>query len=222
MQGKGWGVFDNAKKDRILILSKPKVKPIKQTHNRKHISHNKWIEYGDIWYEVDVRKSGLYTSMLRRMLEQFTICENKWGRVLVVRFDLRQTFYTKDNHYITRFMDNLKKRLRRQYGLDDIGYVWTREQERSKNQHYHFALFINGGLVRYGNGVAKIVTATWEKIELTNSVWIPKKAYYFVDNEKIKAKAIYRISYLAKGRGKGYRPPQTKDYSTSRLTNKTL
>jgi len=34
------------------------------------------------------------------------------------------------------------------------------------------------------------------------------------------AKAIDRISYLAKTRGKGYRDPQAKDYGTSRLKPK--
>jgi len=31
----------------------------------------------------------------------------------------------------------------------------------------------------------------------------------------MRGKAIYRISYLAKTRGKGYRDPQAKDYETS-------
>ena len=29
--------------------------------------------------------------------------------------------------------------------------------------------------------------------------------------------AIWRVSYLAKVRGKGYKPPQTKNYGTSRI-----
>ena len=36
----------------------------------------------------------------------------------------------------------------------------------------------------------------------------------------MRGKAIYRISYLAKTRGKGYRDPQAKDYETSRLKPK--
>ena len=35
--------------------------------------------------------------------------------------------------------------------------------------------------------------------------------------ETERLKAIYRVSYLAKVRGKGYRDDQVKDYSGSRL-----
>jgi hypothetical protein len=37
----------------------------------------------------------------------------------------------------------------------------------------------------------------------------------------MRAKAINRLSYLAKTRGKGYRDPQAKDYGTSRLKPKS-
>jgi hypothetical protein len=37
----------------------------------------------------------------------------------------------------------------------------------------------------------------------------------------VRLDAIYRISYLAKVRGKGYRDPQAKDYGTSRLKFKS-
>ena len=47
-----------------------------------------------------------------------------------------------------------------------------------------------------------------------------KHPYYFIDKhnyKEVRAEAIYRISYLAKIRGKRYRDPQAKDYQTSRL-----
>jgi hypothetical protein len=46
------------------------------------------------------------------------------------------------------------------------------------------------------------------------------KPYKYIDKHNLKKErqeAIYRISYLAKVRGKGYRDPQAKDYGTSRL-----
>jgi hypothetical protein len=46
------------------------------------------------------------------------------------------------------------------------------------------------------------------------------KPYYFVDknNPNKRLEAIWRISYMAKIRGKGYRDPQAKDYGASRLS----
>ena len=46
-----------------------------------------------------------------------------------------------------------------------------------------------------------------------------KNPYYYLDKNNLNielAKAIYRISYLAKVRGKGYRSQQAKDYGASR------
>jgi len=38
------------------------------------------------------------------------------------------------------------------------------------------------------------------------------KPYHFIDSEEKKAGAIYRVSYLAKTKSKGYRDKQAKDY----------
>ena len=48
---------------------------------------------------------------------------------------------------------------------------------------------------------------------------IVEKPFYYIDKNNLDtelAKAVYRISYLAKVRGKGYRSQQAKDYGTSR------
>ena len=47
-----------------------------------------------------------------------------------------------------------------------------------------------------------------------------KNPYYYLDKNNLDTdlgEAIYRISYLAKVRGKGYRSKQAKDYGASRL-----
>ena len=60
--------------------------------------------------------------------------------------------------------------------------------------------------------------------------WLPKKkhvdddgCFYFIDKKKEgfreqRGKAIYRLSYLGKTRGKGYKNVQAKNYSVSRLS----
>ena len=48
---------------------------------------------------------------------------------------------------------------------------------------------------------------------------IVEKPFYYIDRKNLDtelAKAVYRISYLAKVRGKGYRSQQAKDYGASR------
>ena len=44
--------------------------------------------------------------------------------------------------------------------------------------------------------------------------------FYYIDKHNIETerlKVIYRVSYLAKARGKGYRDKQAKDYGSSKL-----
>jgi len=99
-----------------------------------------------------------------------------------------------------------------------VGFVWAREQEKAKKQHYHLAIFIDGVKIRHSKRLLEVITQKWDESDPRNHHKpVVKNPYYFIDNEKVFKKAIYRLSYLAKTRGKGYRPAQSKDYSTSRL-----
>ena len=54
---------------------------------------------------------------------------------------------------------------------------------------------------------------------LIGTEFTPKNCYYNVKRNDYNSlqDAIWRISYLAKTRGKGRKPKQAKDYSTSRI-----
>ena len=197
----------------------PKKSKPKRLLNRKYASKSGLFIHDGNTYLVNAKKSGYYTQTMHKIIEQLEICLDKWKRVLVVRFDLHTAFYSGDNKRVTRFMDNLKRRLNRKYGMFEVGYVWAREQEKSKKQHYHFALFLDGDRVRHSKTILEIVNSTWKAVQHKNHVPVIPRPYHFINSPESKADAIYRISYLAKTRGKGYRDnPQTKDYSTSRLT----
>ena len=111
--------------------------------------------------------------------------------------------------------------------MKDIGHVWVREQEVSKQQHYHVALFLNGNKIQHPSKLLQYIKAKWYK---HGRLWIPKKehidddgCFYFIDKKKEgfreqRGKAIYRLSYLGKTRGKGYKDAQAKNYSVSRLS----
>jgi len=185
--------------------------------NRKYVSHSGEMHRNGATYAINAKKSGIYSAILHKMIDQLDICMNKWKRVLLIRFDLHIPFYTADNKVISRFRKNLIRRLEREYQINEIGYVWVREQEKAKHQHYHCAIYLNGNAIRHSSKTLRIIKDTWERINIENYMHAPKNPYYFIDNEQTKQEAIYRISYLAKARGKGYRDKQAKDYSTSRL-----
>jgi len=78
---------------------------------------------------------------------------------------------------------------------------------------------VDGHKVRHPIEILAKVKEIWEQ-QLDGSMFTPKNCYYNLerDNHTSIQDAIWRISYLAKARGKGYKPAQTKNYGTSRIS----
>lgn len=190
---------------------------MEQTKNRKYISRASTITHKGQQYAVNARKSGIYPQQLRAMINQLEICQAKWLRVFVLRVDLHQRNYSDNSRMVTRFRKNLTRKLERTYGILEVGYSWVRETEKAKHQHYHFVIFLDGDRMRHSAKVNAIISDTWKSICDGNTVHHPQNCFTNVIDDETKARAIYRFSYLAKARGKGYRPNQAKDYATSRL-----
>ena len=221
-----------AKKERLFLISKQrdlKTSPVidkkatstkrtpRRTCNRKKITFNEDFTYKEKTYRVNTAKSGLYVEILEAMINQFEIAVTKWRRVFVLRFDLHMSIYRKDNQLITAFRKRLFQKLKRTYGFKDIGFCWVREQERAKSQHYHWVLFLDGDLIRHSSKINEMVKQAWERQEGNYHVPTIKRPFYFADSETVIQDAIYRVSYLAKPRGKGYRKDQVKDFQPSRM-----
>ena len=166
------------------------------------------------------KTKGVYPNIIEKSVEQLDICLAKFGRVLVVRFDLSVDEYSGDNHTISTFLNRQKQRMFKTYGVKNIGHAWKRERETSKAQHYHVALLIDGNKIQYPSKILKQIKAKWYR---HGRCWIPDDCFYYIDKSKSNFKekrgeAIYRLSYLAKTRGTGYKDIQAKNYSVSRLS----
>ncbi len=194
--------------------SSPKTK---RTRNRKRVTYDEHFNFKGTNYKINSSKSGVYVETMHSMLNQFEICLEKWSRVFVYRFDLHTSISSSNNRIISIFIKNLVARIKWNYQVDEVGYCWVREQERAKSQHYHCVLFIDGDRIRHPSKLIQMIKQLWETTEGYNHVPVIQSPFYFVDNEISKKDVVYRISYLAKARGKGYRPPQTKDYGCSRV-----
>ncbi len=182
-----------------------------------HISFAGATTVGRNTWWVNASESGIYTAMAKRMIGQVDAMLSYHSKIHIVRFDLHQPDFTPDNRRITEFNNLLHSRLKARYKLDRIGFAWVRELERAKQQHYHFALILDGHKINHPQQVLELAAELWRFMD--GSLWIPKHCYYNVlrgDHTELQA-AIWRISYFAKGRGKGYKPEQTKNYSTSRI-----
>ena len=163
---------------------------------------------------------GIYPNIIEKIVEQLDICLDLHKRVLVVRFDLSLDEYSGDNHTISTFINRQKQRMFKTYRVKNIGHAWKREQETSKAQHYHVTLFIDGNKIQYPSKLLRQIKAKWFK---HGRCWIPDDCFYYLDESKTNFKqtrgeAIYRLSYLGKTRGTGYKDVQAKNYSVSRLS----
>lgn len=196
-------------------------KKIQRTTNRKRVTFKDSITHNEKTYRINnggEKKRGLCIGVLQKIIEQFEIGLAKWKRVLVLRFDLHCPFETVNNKLMTAFRKRLFQKLKRDYGFKEIGYCWAREYHgKGKGQHYHWALFLDGHLINHYSRISKLVESAWSRPEVGYHVQNVKRPFYFVDSTEVAQEAIYRVSYLAKTRGKGHRENQTKDYHCSRM-----
>ena len=190
------------------------------TNNRKKEHYGSLININGEQLEINSSDTlGVYPVIIEKIVEQLDKSLYIHKRVFVLRFDLHLDNYSDNNKEISKFMKAQVQRIRRKYKTKHIGYVWVREMERAKTQHYHCAFFIDGDKLRTSNILNQQIKAKWFK---NGHRSIVPKPFYFIDKHNYEEKrkdVIYRLSYLAKVRGKGYRSAQAKDYSTSRLPN---
>ena len=169
---------------------------------------------------VNAEPSGIYTNQMKSILNQLEAVLTHYTQVLILRFDIGVPYQTNDNRFILLAFEQLNKYIKQNYQMPVFGYHWAREQEKSKKQHYHAALILDANKIRHPNKLNNFI------LELGNTLnvrpWIPKNCFYRfkrIEHDK-KQGAIYRLSYLAKARGKGVKPSQIKNHGSSRVKHK--
>ena len=190
--------------------------PLVQDRKTKHFKP--YIEINNEIIKINAGATkGIYKEIIERFIDQLDIAFKYHKRLLVHRVDLHLNKFSSDNKVISRFMNRLKQWLKRNYGLDKIGYIWVREQDRSDKQHYHLALLLDGDKIRHPKRLNEQIKEMWLPL---GHVPVTLNPYYIIDkhnHNETRAEIIERVSYLAKVRGKRLRDKQIKDYQTSRL-----
>lgn len=157
-----------------------------------------------------------YREILDRSYEQLSAMLSYHSKILVVRLDFHLDEYSQDNSLISKIIKKLRKHLCDKYGMKRFGYIWVREQERSKSQHYHLALILNGNKIRVPTKLIHWIEDRWCHY---GTCYTPQNCYSMIkrgDDVKFK-ESFERISYLAKTRGKGYLALGSNNYSASRI-----
>ena len=171
---------------------------------------------------------------IKRELDTMLLHHNK---VFIFRLDIHVHEYSPTNEPVTNFRRSFVKWLKSHYGMKRVGYVWCREVETAKKQHYHLLFMLDGDKVNRVGEVdpkKRIDSGTYygifERIEhiasiqnLTVSLPTKKPSYMIkrADLEKGNFTAydqvFYRSSYLAKERGKKLKAERANSFSTSRI-----
>jgi hypothetical protein len=209
---------------RLLLISKlanRSDRRNKRRRNRKTKITSKTLEYEGVVYKIYSVKPGIFKEIIFKIIEQLKIAREIHKRLLVVRFDLHSHSFDPSNGEISLFRKQIIQWVARNYQTHDIGFVWAREQEKAKSQHYHFSLFIDGDKIKRHKKILQVIREKWEGADPSHHMPFGKNPSYFIDDDDVFADAVYRLSYLAKIRGKGHRLGQVKDYSTSRLKGKS-
>ena len=171
---------------------------------------------GNTWW-VNSQGSGLIVTAIKSIINQVDSMLSHHSKIHIIRFDLRVYEYTENNILMTTFNRRLQKWLKHKYNLKRVGFAWCRELETAKQQHYHYTLMIDGHKVNYPYEVTNKIKEICQQLD--SSEYFPDNCYYNIKRNDYGSiqDAIWRISYLAKARGKGYKPDQIKNYGTSRL-----
>jgi hypothetical protein len=187
----------------------------KNTTGRKHISRRDFVLHRGKPVPVNAQGSGVYTATVKKSFEQFDRGLDRWGRQLVIFCQLGLGYSRPTNDVMTRLLKRLRHHFDCALGIGEFGYHWCRELERGKGAHYHLALWLDGDKYRTSHSISPIVQEAWEA--LGGFFYSVRTPYHYVDDEQSRLDTLYRLSYLSKSRGKGNRPPQTKDHGMSRL-----
>lgn len=191
---------------------------MRKRRNRKTVIKDGWIVHNGERIEICNSDSyGVYKKTVLAFIEQLDAAIQIHRRVLVVNLFFSINYYTDTSYTFSKFMKNIKQYLSRNYDIQNVGYQWVREQEKAKKQHYHLALILDGDEIQNPRKLNEIIREKWLA---WGSIHIPENCFYYIDkhnHQEERAKAIYRASYMAKSRGKGVRPAQTKDFYCSRL-----
>lgn len=202
------------------------------------ISNEPTIELGGLELPVYTSKGDYYVEPLITIKDQLDAMLSHHSKVFVFRFDIRikkDSYYddegiehgtfTDDNQIITNFLKVFNRWLKRRYKLPRIGYVWCREIEKAKKQHYHLVFMVDGNKINAATSLHNTIKP--KIIELAKKQGLVEHIPlnpYMVDNADLKKddytlykNAFYRASYLAKVSGKNIKGERANNFQPSRV-----
>ncbi|MGV8890097.1 MAG: YagK/YfjJ domain-containing protein [Pseudomonas sp.] len=204
----------------------------------RKLKNNQHITYKDTFEGLSIntgkfKKLGVYTTMLKPMLDQINALLTHHSRVQLLRFDLHLPVTDKmsaasDNQVITKFFKQIKQDLSgpKWDSQKNIIHCWAREVGKTEHGHYHCMLGVNS-TVRLGTLYIKPATLVWGLLDRRWSKLsggsLNGSGHHVVNrsNKEELDTAFHHLSYICKVRDKQFGTGENhKRFSPSRLPPK--
>ena len=202
------------------------------------ISNEPTIELDGLILPIYTSKGDYYVEPLVAIKDQLDAMLSHHNKVFVFRFDIKikkNSYYddegnefstfTDDNQVITNFLKVFNRWLKRRYKLSRIGYVWCREIEKAKKQHYHLVFMVDGNLINEATSLYNTISPKIKEMAIKQGLvdYICKN-HYLIEHKDLKQgdytsykNAFYRASYLAKVTGKNIKGERANNFQPSRV-----
>lgn len=163
-----------------------------------------------------------YIEPLQRFKREMDAMLSHHDKIFIYRFDVHVHTHSQTNEVMTKFLRSYIPRLERYYKTKNVGTIWCREVERSKKQHYHLAIIVDGNETNVGGALQYMAEEVASLQDLTighcpNPSYLIKRSDLAKGNYSTYNEAFYRLSYFAKERGKAIKAERANSYQTSRI-----
>lgn len=163
-----------------------------------------------------------YVEPLQRLKREIDAMLSHHDKVFIYRFDVRIYTSSQTNEVISNFRKSYAERVRRYYKTKNVAYVWCREVEKKKKQHYHFAVIVDGNKTWVAGALLAMAEEVAAIQDLSigycdNPSYLVRRSDLTKGDYSTYNDAFYRLSYLAKERGKTIKAERANSYQTSRI-----
>lgn len=164
-----------------------------------------------------------YVEPLVRFKREIDAMLSHHCKVFVLRFDVHIYTHSQTNEQMTKFLRSYIPRVERYYKTKNVAFVWCREVERAKKQHYHLAVMVDSSHATRVAGALLAMADDVASIQDLHIGYCDNPSYLIKRTELAKGDystyndAFYRLSYLAKERGKTIKAERANSYQTSRI-----
>jgi len=215
------GVTKYIPKHNVLTLTK------RPRHNARTYADHALINGHVLALNTHNGKYAVRTDILWRGFEHKLQMLSKYHRLCQIRLETPTFFSEAECKKYRRAFQKLRKKLRKHYNTEHIGYLYVRENSSDKGWHFHIVIWVDGKKCNNSH----VAWDMWNKLLWDADVLKPFRQDGFPNTLKkiparmIKAndssslsEAVRVWTYLAKTRTKGKGSLNTRDFSISQFS----